>query len=651
MRRRVVDATYLSPTIPATTPPPFGVADDARVVAINALARLTAAPNSYVIVGSGKTATDGIVWLLANGVQPDRIVWVRPRDPWMLNRAVVQPDPAVALGLAADTMAAAGDAESLDDLFLRLEAAGVMLRVDRDVLPTMAKTPTLGAWELDLLRTIEHVVRLGHIKHVTRRHVVLDEGSLPLAPGSLVVHCAASGLQYPPLVPVWGQDKLRLQTIRVGFPCFSAALAGYVEATRDDDRERNRLCPPNTLPDGPTSWARMQVRGTVAARTYSAEPDIAGWANGCALNPARRIPLRASASLFVGRVGEIVRCMRKAEYVARLVEARQRSRTEGFRSVGVEARSDLGIDHNGSWFGDPDQTSGAVHCRAEQIALTGEYLSRGEADFDRWKVLVLCHSLRDAARDQRRVICGARNEHCFVADQLHEPRAGHREFVQHDVLEGADELVECCGRKFLGARRETGEVREADDGEDRARLARRELPQREAPTSLREMSAVDRFDHRVQARHQVGGKRHEPSRDVEIIPASGSQRRFDTGAQCADRCIGHTRQRRASGTGDLQRGVATEQVGEHREQREHVLVGFAAHERLDSRVGEAERAPQVLRELRVGAHARRHLAQGGALGSREDDAFTGKRVEPILCQRERDLIHAGTMVQSQRQQY
>ena len=120
-----------------------------------------------MIVGSGKTATDGIVWLLANGVAPDRIVWVRPRDPWMLNRAVVQPDPVVALGLAADTMAAAADAESLDDLFLRLEAAGVMLRIDPDVTPTMAKTPTLGTWELDLLRTIENVVRLGHIEHVT----------------------------------------------------------------------------------------------------------------------------------------------------------------------------------------------------------------------------------------------------------------------------------------------------------------------------------------------------------------------------------------------------------------------------------------------------------------------------------------------------
>jgi hypothetical protein len=34
----------------------------------------------------------------------------------------------------------------------------------------------------------------------------------------------------------------------------------------------------------------MQVRGTIAARTYGAEPDIAAWANMCALNPARIEP-------------------------------------------------------------------------------------------------------------------------------------------------------------------------------------------------------------------------------------------------------------------------------------------------------------------------------------------------------------------------
>jgi hypothetical protein len=161
-----------------------------------------------------------------------------------------------------------------------------------------------------LLRTLERVVRLGHFREVNSGEIVLKEGSIPLAPRSLVVHCAASGLRYPPLVPIWGTDKIRLQTIRAGFPCFCAALAGFVEATRDDDRERNRLCPPNTLPDNPTNWAEMQVRGTLATRAYGAEPDIAAWANQCALNPARLLPSRAddpgvtSASARLAMVAE-----------------------------------------------------------------------------------------------------------------------------------------------------------------------------------------------------------------------------------------------------------------------------------------------------------------------------------------------------------
>ncbi len=287
VRRRVVDATYLSPSIPSTTAPPFDVADSVRVAPVNELASMPEAPSGYVIVGSGKTATDAIVWLLFSGVDPDRIAWVRPRDPWMLDRAVVQPAPEVALTLAADTMASAAEAESLTDFFLRLEAAGVMLRIDPNHIPTMAKAPTLGRWELDLLRTIENVIRLGHITRVTPREIELRGGSVPLVPGSLVVHCAASGLKYPTPVPVWSPDRIRLQTIRAGFPCFCAALIGYVEATRDDDSERNRLCPPNAFPDSPASWAKMQLRGALATAAYGAEPDIADWTNACALNPAR----------------------------------------------------------------------------------------------------------------------------------------------------------------------------------------------------------------------------------------------------------------------------------------------------------------------------------------------------------------------------
>src|SRR3954454_3110576 len=287
---RVVDARYLAPDIPAETSPPFDVADDVRVVPVNDLVHLIDAPSEYVIVGSGKTATDACIWLLGRGVDPDQICWVRPRDPWMLNRAVVQPDPSVFLGMAADTLQAAAAATSLDDLFVRLEDAGIMLRIDRSVTPTMAKAPTLATWELDLLRTIEDVVRLGHIRRVARGRIDLDEGSVDVAQDALVVHCAASGLRYPGTVPIWTSTAITVQPIRSGFPCFGAALAGYVEATRKQDEEKNRLCPPTPYPDTLSGWVTMNVLGARAARSFGSEPDIKAWADRVALNPARIPP-------------------------------------------------------------------------------------------------------------------------------------------------------------------------------------------------------------------------------------------------------------------------------------------------------------------------------------------------------------------------
>ena len=59
-----------------------------------------------------------------------------------------------------------------------------------------------------------------------------------------------------------------------------------------DHADVHRLCPPNAFPDDPAGWAQMQVRGTQATRAYGAEPDIAAWANGCALNPGRISPSR-----------------------------------------------------------------------------------------------------------------------------------------------------------------------------------------------------------------------------------------------------------------------------------------------------------------------------------------------------------------------
>jgi hypothetical protein len=204
--------------------------------------------------------------------------------------------------MAADTVQAAAQAASPDDLFCRLEEAGVMLRIDRSVTPTMAKTPTLAQWELDRLRTIEDVVRLGHLQHVEPARLVLSEGEVAIAEDAVIVHCAASGLQYRPLVPIWGNEAITLQPIRTGFPCFGAALAGYVEATVGDDDAKNRLCPPSPYSNTPADWAQMQVLGNRASMSFTAHPGIKAWADRVSLNPARIPPDLANSTELTAAV-------------------------------------------------------------------------------------------------------------------------------------------------------------------------------------------------------------------------------------------------------------------------------------------------------------------------------------------------------------
>lgn len=286
---RLVDARYRSPVIPAESERRYAVADDARVVPVNALADVADAPHAAVL-GSGKTATDAIVHLLGRGMDPDAVTWVRPREPWMLDRARIQPDPAIFLAMVADLMDAASRAVTLDRLFEDLEESGTMLRIDRSRTPTMAKAPTLGRWELDLLRSVEHVVRLGHVRSAHRDRLELDDGAVSLPPGAVVVDCAADGLPDRPTVPVWTPEVITPQPIRAGFPCFGAALVGHVEGSGREDAEKNRLCAPTEFGNSLRQWARMTVDGARSSAVFMTAPDIAAWVASNPLNPSRVAP-------------------------------------------------------------------------------------------------------------------------------------------------------------------------------------------------------------------------------------------------------------------------------------------------------------------------------------------------------------------------
>jgi hypothetical protein len=293
---KVVDANYLAPAVPSSCPPPFEVADAVRCIPINELAEVREPPARYVIVGAGKTAIDACLWLLERDVAPARIRWIKPRESWLVNREFAQSGERVASvleGLSLQVEAAA-QAESLLDLFERLEASKQLLRIDESVEPNMFKYATVSNRELEQLRRIDDVVRLGHVRRIGLNEIVLERGRIATGPDHLHVHCAAGGLRLAAPVPIFGEDRITPQPIRAGLVPFNAALVGYVEATRTDLTEKNRLCPPNPYPDTPLDWLRSTVHQLRVDRMWAGVPDIAAWLERSRLNPSRGLFARAN---------------------------------------------------------------------------------------------------------------------------------------------------------------------------------------------------------------------------------------------------------------------------------------------------------------------------------------------------------------------
>jgi len=144
-------------------------------VALNDLPGTPAPGDGYVVIGAGKTGIDACLWLLRHGVAPGRIKWIMPRDSWYLNRKNIQPGTEFlddTLGGQVRSLEAASKARSVTELFDLLQASGALLRLSPDHRPTMYRCATVTEAELEVLRTIDNVIRKGRVKAITETEIV-----------------------------------------------------------------------------------------------------------------------------------------------------------------------------------------------------------------------------------------------------------------------------------------------------------------------------------------------------------------------------------------------------------------------------------------------------------------------------------------------
>ena len=85
-------------------------------------------------------------------------------------------------------------AKDVDDVYLKYEEMGIMLRVDKTYWPTRMRGATITMEELEKVRSVQNIIRQGRIKEISPNSIVFLNGSSVEAESeSLYVDCSASG--------------------------------------------------------------------------------------------------------------------------------------------------------------------------------------------------------------------------------------------------------------------------------------------------------------------------------------------------------------------------------------------------------------------------------------------------------------------------
>lgn len=297
--RKIVDTTYTAGPIPATHTPSYSIAPGVRHAPVNVLSGPEGEAARYVIIGAGKTGADACVYLIERGVDPDAITWIMPQDVWFYDRALYQPGDEHLdhlFELTAVQMEIAATAQTANEVLARLEQSGTLMRIDPCVTPGAYRCATITRAEMDVMKRVKRIVRLGRVQRLEAGRIVLDRGGIPTGPDVLHVDCSAKAVRPRPPLPVFDGDRITVQFVRTCQPPFCAAFIALVEAHFEDEAKRNLLCTPVPSPERAIDWLSMTLQSAINTFAWMQEPVLANWLARSRLNGQRGL-MRPSAAL------------------------------------------------------------------------------------------------------------------------------------------------------------------------------------------------------------------------------------------------------------------------------------------------------------------------------------------------------------------
>ena len=281
VQKKLVNATHLNTSVPATHTPNFSIENDAQFNPVNALPEQLEGPDHYCIIGGGKTGMDAIVYLMENKIDPDKISWVISRDSWVIDRATSQNTEAFfehSIGNQANQFEALVEATSLEDLFHRLEDKGVLMRIDTSVTPTQFHGATVSKRELACLQQVGTCIRKGHVQSISGNTMRMDQGEHQCPDNTLFIDCSATPISKDlKNLPIFQDDVIIPQTVRSYQPAFSAAFVAYVELNYTTTAEKNKLCGVVPLPDRDTDWLHGLAATMRNQLTWGSDKPLRQW--------------------------------------------------------------------------------------------------------------------------------------------------------------------------------------------------------------------------------------------------------------------------------------------------------------------------------------------------------------------------------------